>query len=57
MDVDRSRKVTLGRIARKPAPTLVPSTLTARMTVKIVQEAAIIIQINNLKGSLMIEWE
>jgi hypothetical protein len=34
IDVDRSRKVTSSRIARKPAPMLVPDTLTVKMTVK-----------------------
>jgi len=55
--VDRSRKVTFGRIARKPAPMLVPSTLTVKVTVKVFEEAARTLQINNLDGSLMIEWE
>lgn len=34
IDVDRSRKVRFGRIARKPAPMLVPHRLTVRMTAK-----------------------
>jgi hypothetical protein len=35
IDLDRPRNVTFGRIARKPAPMLVPDTLTVKMTVKI----------------------
>lgn len=53
MDVDRSRKVTFGRVARKPAPMLVPDSLT----VKIRAVAASTMQINDLESSLMIEWE
>jgi hypothetical protein len=40
IDVDRSRKVSFGRIARKPAPLLVLSTLTVKMTVKVCEAAA-----------------
>jgi len=57
IDLDRSRKVTFGRIARKPAPMLVPDTLTVEMTVKIFEAATDSFQINSLEGSLMIEWE
>ena len=35
IDLDRSRKIAFGRIARKPAPMLVSNTLTVKMTVKI----------------------
>jgi hypothetical protein len=56
IDVDRSRKVTFGRIARKPAPMLVLSTLTVKMTVKVCDAAANTLRINSLEGSLMIEW-
>ena len=55
--VDRSRKVTFGRIARKPAPMLVPGTLTVNVTVKVFEAAASTLQSNNLEGSLMIQWE
>jgi hypothetical protein len=57
IDLDRPRKVTFGRIARKPAPMLVPDTLTVKMTVKIFEAATDTLQINSLEGSLMIEWE
>jgi hypothetical protein len=57
IDVDRSRKVTFGRIARKPAPMLVPDRLTVKMTVKVCGVAATTLRINSLEGSLMIEWE
>jgi len=57
IDLDRSRKVTLRRIARKPPPLLVPDTLTVKMTVKVDQETLNHFQINSLDGSLMIEWE
>jgi hypothetical protein len=57
MDVDRSRKVTSGRIARKPAPLLVLRGLTAKITVNFCGSASGALQINNLEGSLMIEWE
>jgi len=36
---------------------LVPSTLTVKVTVKVFEEAARTLQINNGEGSLMIEWE
>lgn len=35
IDLDRPRKVTFRRIARKPAPMLVPDTLAVKITVKI----------------------
>ena len=57
IDVDRSRKVASGRIARKPAPMLVPDRLTVKMTVEILEAAASTLQINNLEDLLMIEWE
>ncbi|MBK8107663.1 MAG: hypothetical protein IPK42_19515 [Betaproteobacteria bacterium] len=57
IDVDRSRKVNFGRIARKPAPMLVLRALTVKMTVKICEAAASALRINSLEGSLMIEWE
>ena len=57
IDLDRSRKVTFGRIARKPAPMLVPGTLTVKMTVNIREAVSRTIQINSLEGLLMIEWE
>ena len=57
IDVDRSRKVTFGRIARKPAPMLVPDRLTVKMTVKICEAPASALQINRLEDSLMIAWE
>ena len=57
IDVDRSRKVSVGRIGRKPAPMLVLSTLTVKVTVKVCEAAASTLQINSLEGSLMIEWE
>ena len=57
IDLDRSRKIAFGRIARKPAPMLVPRTLTVKMTVNIREAVSRTIQINSLEGSLMIEWE
>jgi hypothetical protein len=57
IEVDRSRKVTFHRIARKPAPMLVPDRLTAKVTVKVCAAAACALRINSLEGSLMIEWE
>jgi len=57
IDLDRPRKVTFGRIARKPAPMLVPDTLTVKMTVKIDPATWNYFEINSLEGSLMIEWE
>jgi hypothetical protein len=57
IDVDRSRKVTFHRIARKPAPMLVPDRLTVRMTVKIREAVVSTLQIYDLDGSLMIEGE
>ena len=57
IDLDRSRKVSSGRIARKPAPMLVPDRLTVKVTVKIYEAAANTLQINRVEGSLMIEWE
>jgi hypothetical protein len=57
IDVDRSRKVAFRRIARKPAPMLVPDTLTVKVTVKIFEAAASALRINSLESSLMIEWE
>lgn len=57
IDVDRSRKVTFGRVARKPAPMLVPDSLTVKVTVKIRAVAASTMQINDLESSLTIEWE
>ena len=57
IDVDRSRKVASGRIARKPAPMLVLRTLTVKMTVNFCGTASGGLQINSLEGSLMIEWE
>ena len=55
--VDRSRKVSFGRTARKPAPMLVSDRLTVKMTVKVCEAEASTWQINSLEGSLMIEWE
>ena len=57
IDVDRSRKVSFGGMARKPAPMLVPDRLTVKMTVKICAAAARALRIKSLEGSLMIEWE
>jgi hypothetical protein len=57
IDVDKSRKVTFGRIARKPAPLLVPGRLTVKMTEKICEAAASALQVNSLEDSLMIDWE
>jgi hypothetical protein len=57
IDVDRSREVTFGRVARKSAPMLMPHTLTGRMTVKLFDMANSAIQTNGLEGSLLIEWE
>jgi hypothetical protein len=57
IDVDRSRKVTFRRIARKPAPMLVPDTLTVKMTVKSDRGTWKHFEINSLEGSLIIEWE
>jgi len=57
IDLDRSRKVTSGRIARKPAPMLMPDGLTVKVTVKGVVQLLDAIQINSLERSLMIEWE
>jgi hypothetical protein len=36
---------------------LVLRTLTVKMTVKVFEAAESALQINNLEGSLMIEWE
>ena len=52
IDVDRSRKVSFGRIARKPAPMLVLRTLTVRMAVRVCERATCALQINSLEGSL-----
>jgi hypothetical protein len=49
--------VSFRETARKPAPMLVPRTLTVKMTVKIFEAAAIALRITSLEGSLMIEWE
>ena len=57
IDVDRSRKVSFGRTARKPAPVLVPAALTVKVTVKTLVPCSDVRQINSLEGSLMIEWE
>jgi hypothetical protein len=57
MDFDRSRKVPLLKIARKPAPMLVPDRLTVKVTVKICGAASSPFRISGLEGSLMIEWE
>jgi len=57
IDFDRSRKVPISKIARKPAPMLVPDRLTVKVTVKICEAASRALQINSLEGSLMIEWE
>jgi hypothetical protein len=57
IDLDRSRKVASGQIARKPAPMLVLRTLTVKMTVNFRGAASGALQINSLEGSLMIEWE
>ena len=53
--LDRSRKVSLRRIARKPAPMLVLRTLTVKLTVNFCRAASGRLQINSLEGSLMIE--
>ena len=57
IDPDRSRNVTFRRITRKPAPMLVPDTLTVKMTVKIGPTTWNHCQINSLDASLTIEWE
>jgi len=57
IDVDRSRKVSFGRTARKPAPVLVLRILTVRMTVNFCGAASGAFHINSLESSLMIEWE
>jgi hypothetical protein len=44
-------------MARKPAPMLVPDTLTVKMTVKLDRATWKHFEINSLEGSLMIEWE
>jgi hypothetical protein len=36
---------------------LVPGTLTVNVTVRVFEAASSTLQINNLEGSLMIEWE
>lgn len=48
IDRDRSRKVSSGQTARKPAP---------KVTAKVCGSAASALRINSLEGSLMIEWE
>lgn len=55
IDFDRSRKVPLLKVARKPAPMLVPDRLTVKVTVKICGAASIPLRISGLEGSLMIE--
>jgi nucleoside-diphosphate-sugar epimerase len=57
IDLERSRKVRFGRIARNPAPMLVPDRLTVIMTEKIFEAASRTLQIHSLERSLMIEWE
>jgi hypothetical protein len=57
IDLDRPRKVTFGRIARKPTPMLVHDRLTVKITVKIREVADSTLQINSLDNSLMIGWE
>ena len=57
IDLDRSRKVDFGRIARKPAPMLMPDRLTIKMSVKVCEAAARSLQFISLERSLMIEWE
>jgi hypothetical protein len=57
IDFDRSRKVPLLKIARKPAPMLVPDRLTVKVTVKICGAASSPLRIRGLEGSLMTEWE
>lgn len=57
IDLDRSRKVSFRRTARKPAPMLLPDRLTVKVTVKICDAAVMALRIKSLEGSLMIEWE
>ena len=57
IDFDRSRKVPLLKIARKPASMLVPGRLTVKVTVKICGSASSPLRINSLYVSLTIEWE
>ncbi len=57
IDLNRSRKIIFGRIARKPAPMLMPGRLTVKVTVKVFDVAVPAFPINSLKGSLTIEWE
>ena len=57
IDVDRSRKVTFGPIAWKPAPTLELDGLTVKVTGRDCEAANGALRINSLDGSLMIEWE
>ena len=57
MDLDRPRKVGIGRTARKPAPVLVPLSLTLQVTVCLRDAESRSIRINNLYRLLIIEWE
>jgi hypothetical protein len=57
MDLDRSRQVRFGQIARKPAPMLVLGRLTVKVTVKVRVAVESAMKIKWLKRSLMIEWE
>ena len=57
IDLDRPRKATFCRIARKPAPMLVPDRLTVKVTVKVCVAAASALRIKSLEISLTIEWE
>jgi hypothetical protein len=57
MDLDRSRKVRFGQIARKPAPMLVLGRLTVKVPVKVRVAVESAMKINGLKRSLTIEWE
>ncbi len=57
IDLDRSRKVSFRKTARKPASMLVTDKLTVKVTVKVCGAAVSPMQINSLQGSLMIEWE
>ena len=55
--LDRSRKVSLRRTARKPAPMLALRALTVKMTVNFCMAASGRLQINSVESSLTIEWE
>ena len=57
IDVDRTRKATFRRIARKPAPMLVPNRSTVKVTVSFGEAVLRALRIKSFDGSLVIKWD